>query len=55
MTPDEAREELIASWLQMSADALASAQSERDSGRGRFAINRSAVSLRWIVRLRHPK
>lgn len=40
MTPDEARERLVAYWLEQADEALASARSEQQAGRGRFAVNR---------------
>ncbi len=40
MTLDEARERLTAYWFELAEEALASARSERQAGRGRFAVNR---------------
>lgn len=40
MTADEAREELVRSWMEMAREAIASAESERRAGRGRFVVNR---------------
>lgn len=40
MTPDEARERLVVYWLDMADEAMASAQSEQQARRGRFAVNR---------------
>lgn len=40
MTPDEARERLVAYWVGLGDEALASARSEQQAGRGRFAVNR---------------
>jgi uncharacterized protein (UPF0332 family) len=40
MTADEARERLTAYWLEQADEALASARSEQQAGRRRFAVNR---------------
>jgi uncharacterized protein (UPF0332 family) len=41
MTTDEARDRVIEYWIGMSAESMASAESEYEAGRHAFAVNRA--------------
>ncbi|MCL4555210.1 MAG: HEPN domain-containing protein, partial [Actinobacteria bacterium] len=41
MTVDDARADVVAYWLDKSAEAMASAQAEYEAGRYTFAVNRA--------------
>jgi hypothetical protein len=49
MTLDEARERLAQEWLGLADEALASARSEQQAARDRFAINRCYYACFYAV------